>query len=700
MMVTKTNASQILYDTGTVQDKLREHDASLANVEGNLNFNTLPTAVTPVDDNDLLLLRQGAGNTKLTVATVRAEFAADAVSAASAAQAAKTAAEAARDAAQLSAGVYATTAAGLAATTSGQYFSVPATRDSEYLILYLNSSGSAVEVKRYPSSQVIYTNFGSNALAAWTDSSDNVVMYLSQDGKLYTAGNEGPLTDNPREVSDSGGPLVAWTDSNDEVVMHLTRDGKLYVAGNTGPLTDASQVFDASADYLLTVTDANDRGVMSLTTEGRLRLLELGDVFDKVASNDFVTGQEYASFGDTSKANYFFDKSKNALGSRIAIHNYLVGPKDDAGTSFCRFPFALPLTDSTGLLFFSQRREGANSGEERQRTVVRSYTIDYASKSITTSATRVIDQPSTWASGAGGYAAGPSAVLLPSGRVIVVYNKIVGDGLISDASYERAQYLSYSDDSGQTWSAPIKIMGSAQLYNTLTGTTGGIPGTVPARNGCVTGTENCFIRIPAGPYAGRLVHSIYTFGDYLGAMYSDDNGATWTRGTLVAPISGKVYNESGIAYCSDGSIVMLVRCENVAGVGRFVSTDGGATWTYTGHVSNGLGNSSVALINASISASTGFEKLVAACTASTEPGMLRNKFRIRLSYDKGQTFSGDVALFPDKQGIGYSNLVRLSNGLFILAYETFAAPGQINADDGIGMYVFNEAEMFSKSVLM
>lgn len=61
------------------------------------------------------------------------------------------AAEAARDAAQLSAGVYADTTAGIAATTSGQYFSVPGSDANDYLILYKNNAGSAVEVKRYPS---------------------------------------------------------------------------------------------------------------------------------------------------------------------------------------------------------------------------------------------------------------------------------------------------------------------------------------------------------------------------------------------------------------------------------------------------------------------------------------------------------------------------------------------------------------------
>lgn len=67
------------------------------------------------------------------------------------ATAAKVAAELARDAAMVSGKVYAATAAGLAATTTTQYFSVPSADSDESLILYLNNAGAAVEQKRYPS---------------------------------------------------------------------------------------------------------------------------------------------------------------------------------------------------------------------------------------------------------------------------------------------------------------------------------------------------------------------------------------------------------------------------------------------------------------------------------------------------------------------------------------------------------------------
>lgn len=64
-----------------------------------------------------------------------------------------TAAQAAADAALIAGKVYATPAAGIAATTTTQYFSVPSTVQGEFLILYLNNAGVAQEVKRYFSSE-------------------------------------------------------------------------------------------------------------------------------------------------------------------------------------------------------------------------------------------------------------------------------------------------------------------------------------------------------------------------------------------------------------------------------------------------------------------------------------------------------------------------------------------------------------------
>lgn len=78
-----------------------------------------------------------------------------AVQARDAAIAARDVAQAARDAATIGGRVYASTAAGLAATSSGQYFSVPSASSTEHLLLYLNNGGAAQLVKTYPSSAFV-----------------------------------------------------------------------------------------------------------------------------------------------------------------------------------------------------------------------------------------------------------------------------------------------------------------------------------------------------------------------------------------------------------------------------------------------------------------------------------------------------------------------------------------------------------------
>lgn len=59
------------------------------------------------------------------------------------------------DGTQLTSGVFADVATGLANTKDGQYFSVVSAENAEYLILYLNSAGVAIEKKVYPSSTAV-----------------------------------------------------------------------------------------------------------------------------------------------------------------------------------------------------------------------------------------------------------------------------------------------------------------------------------------------------------------------------------------------------------------------------------------------------------------------------------------------------------------------------------------------------------------
>ena len=101
------------------------------------------------------LAQEAADAAQATVETAASDAAALAVSGVAEAVAGQVArAESAADAAQLAGNVFADTASGLAATPSGGYFSVPSANSAEFLILYRNTSGSAVEIKKYPSATV------------------------------------------------------------------------------------------------------------------------------------------------------------------------------------------------------------------------------------------------------------------------------------------------------------------------------------------------------------------------------------------------------------------------------------------------------------------------------------------------------------------------------------------------------------------
>lgn len=155
----------------TITIGTRVHRLAHTSVRGPRGLQGDPASVTPAAVQSALSADQAAGRAALALGTAATTDASDydptgsAASAVTAHESAPdphpqytTAAEAvaAAAAASIAAGdIYPDTAAGLAATTTGQYFSVPGADAGDYLILYRNDAGSAVEVKRYPSTDAV-----------------------------------------------------------------------------------------------------------------------------------------------------------------------------------------------------------------------------------------------------------------------------------------------------------------------------------------------------------------------------------------------------------------------------------------------------------------------------------------------------------------------------------------------------------------
>lgn len=105
------------------------------------------------------------------------------------AEASKIAAEAARDIAQLSSGIYTNTTLGLAATTDGQYFSVPQSAPSDIMFdLYKNNAGVALYINSYSSSSLVKYSAHSSYQYAFVDPDGFITAYIS-DGAIKTITN-------------------------------------------------------------------------------------------------------------------------------------------------------------------------------------------------------------------------------------------------------------------------------------------------------------------------------------------------------------------------------------------------------------------------------------------------------------------------------------------------------------------------------
>lgn len=106
-------------------------------------------------------------------------------------------AEQARDAAMLSAGMFATPAAGIAATTDGKYFTVPGTPPDNFISLYKNTGGVASLVLTYPSKVAVDTimaliqAFTARAGVAYSfdDQSGFPIVQIKADGAIKTSGS-------------------------------------------------------------------------------------------------------------------------------------------------------------------------------------------------------------------------------------------------------------------------------------------------------------------------------------------------------------------------------------------------------------------------------------------------------------------------------------------------------------------------------
>ena len=212
-------------------------------------------------------------------------------------------AETARDAAIATGKIYASTALGLAATVSGNYFSIVSPDDNEYLILYLNNSGVAEEQKRYPSATLIenirtgdFSELGFSFKSLYSesgyvygivDSQNRAALLIAPDGSItfgkyylqsvvaqleidtteLKAGDFSELGFSFRNLSSESGYAFALQDAGGKSVFLVKPDGTVEI-----PKYDKQQYIPQSmindTGYCWGILDASKRMALGVDLEG------------------------------------------------------------------------------------------------------------------------------------------------------------------------------------------------------------------------------------------------------------------------------------------------------------------------------------------------------------------------------------------------------------------------------------------------
>ncbi|WP_165744265.1 hypothetical protein [Pseudoalteromonas sp. Z9A6] len=184
-------------------------------------------------------------------------------------------------AADIDAVKYATTAAGIAATTDGQFFSVVSDDDDSYLDLYKNDNDSAEYIKSYPSAEAIHNipvkEHISKKDFTLSDESGETILSANSN-ELEFAGNAKFKTLETTDPVSSGlnqqleSPfLYSLTDSSGEMIFAVTKDGVMANGFSTqdGEIGTSSTIYqqspNAEIDCFPTMGQSNAAGDLGIT---------------------------------------------------------------------------------------------------------------------------------------------------------------------------------------------------------------------------------------------------------------------------------------------------------------------------------------------------------------------------------------------------------------------------------------------------
>jgi len=282
------------------------------------------------------------------------------------------------------------------------------------------------------------------------------------------------------------------------------------------------------------------------------------------------------------------------------------------------------------VLAFSEARKGDGSDDKCPHDIRMKKSVD-GGKTFLPDRTVIPAEGRCWAN--------PSPIYDgEAGRLFLFYSENLN-------GTKTGNYLIFSDDLGQTWSAPRDI---APILDAAGAPVFRLAG--PGHG----------IQLKRSPHQGRLLMQFWCrnssrFGPAqergycVCALYSDDHGDTWQVTKRMG--QGNCTNESRLVETNEG-ILWVMRTKGVRACRSF-STDGGLTWASITELE--LPDARCCDIGTiSLCAKEGYEDMVLISRVS-DPAK-RLDMEIRISRDGGKTFPDTFRLMPGDAMPGYSDM--------------------------------------------
>lgn len=408
-----------------------------------------------------------------------------------------------------------------------------------------------------------------------------------------------------------------------------------------------AKVMLEDAIYLDVATDKNGGAYRYTDAESNLH----------VAGKIYAEGKELGSSNNQALEQIRY---QGILAAKPTIKSLTrIAGKSDADGLNKRMIFGIKTT--TGLVCFYHKQiegfTGDGQGSELWKSII---TIDNDLNAVVTSKELFL-APTV----SKGVVKHPTLGRTSDGRILLVYETR------TEMTDPYVQYQCYSSDEGLTFTAATQVIPNGTNPRVATGESTNALGTTGLIE---TGKD------------GRLLAPMYTPKGHCFVIYSDNDGATWTFSDYLRPFTGV---EPSVIMDFDGNLLMDIRpLQANAGRWRAISYDNGLSWSrFETSKLPSPPNQGTLFKDESIGA------LIQ--THNNRMDSSRTKYSWSISYDNNKTYPYIYQLYADDWYGGYSQIIKLKDGVYALLIEYHTAFWGANEHENVGVVVLTLSEVLS-----